>query len=131
MTVATEKAGGGNGGGGGLAIAAGARAKTREEKIYVTVRVRPLSNKELARSDTSDWECTNDNTISSKVPVPERSPYPSSYTFGKAFLALLSFYPPTVGECYLSFFAVGSHMCGNSFPILSVVEGFPHGLLTC
>jgi hypothetical protein len=112
-------------------IAAGARAKTREEKIYVTVRVRPLSNKELARSDTSDWECTNDNTISSKVPVPERSPYPSSYTFGKAFLALLSFYPPTVGECYLSFFVGGSHMCGNSFPILSVVEGFPHGLLTC
>ncbi|CAM6072154.1 unnamed protein product [Sphagnum tenellum] len=64
---------------------AGARAKTREEKIYVTVRVRPLSNKELARSDTSDWECTNDNTISSKVPVPERSPYPSSYTFDRVF----------------------------------------------
>jgi centromeric protein E len=78
MTVAVEKAGVGNGAGGG------ARTKgPAEEKIYVTVRVRPLSNKELARSDTSDWECTNDNTIASKISVPDRSPYPSSYTFGK------------------------------------------------
>lgn len=73
MTVATEK-------GGGALLP---RVKSGEEKIYVTVRVRPLSGKEIARSDVSDWECTNDNTIAFKHALPERSPFPAAYTFGK------------------------------------------------
>lgn len=73
MTVATEK-------GGGALLP---RVKSGEEKIYVTVRVRPLSGKEVARSDVSDWECTNDNTIAFKHALPERSPFPATYAFGK------------------------------------------------
>lgn len=73
MTVATEK-------GGGALLP---RVKSGEEKIYVTVRVRPLSGKEIARSDVSDWECTNDNTIAFKHALPERSPFPAAYTFGE------------------------------------------------
>lgn len=73
MTVATEK-------GGGALLP---RVKSGEEKIYVTVRVRPLSGKEIARSDVSDWECTNDNTIAFKHALPERSPFPAAYAFGE------------------------------------------------
>lgn len=73
MTVATEK-------GGGALLP---RVKSGEEKIYVTVRVRPLSGKEISRSDVSDWECTNDNTIAFKHALPERSPFPAAYTFGE------------------------------------------------
>lgn len=77
MTVAVER-------GGGATPQHLTRIKsTGEEKIYVTVRVRPLSAKEIARSDVSDWECTNNHTIAFKHALPERSPFPATYTFGK------------------------------------------------
>ena len=56
-----------------------------EEKLFVSVRLRPLNEKEIARRDASDWECINDNTIvfkNSNLPMPERSMYPTAYTFG-------------------------------------------------
>lgn len=56
-----------------------------EEKIFVTVRVRPLSGKELAKGDVEDWECPNDHSVVFKHALPERSPYPSFYAFGKYF----------------------------------------------
>lgn len=80
MTVAMERVGG----------TQFARVKSGEEKIYVTVRVRPLSAKEVARSDVSDWVCINGNTIAHKHALPERSPFPATYTLGD-FLALLCF----------------------------------------
>lgn len=73
MTVAAER-------GGGTQFA---RVRSGEEKIYVTVRVRPLSAKEVARSDVSDWECINDHTIAFKHALPERSPFPATYTLGE------------------------------------------------
>lgn len=75
MTVAAER-------GGGTQFA---RIRSGEEKIYVTVRVRPLSAKEVARSDVSDWECRDDNVIAYKHALPERSPYPASYTLDRVF----------------------------------------------
>ncbi|PPD97804.1 hypothetical protein GOBAR_DD05181 [Gossypium barbadense] len=53
------------------------------ERIFVSVRLRPLSEKEIVRHDVSDWECINDNTIiyRSKLSVSERSMYPTTYTF--------------------------------------------------
>ncbi|KAA3474437.1 kinesin-like protein NACK1 isoform X1 [Gossypium australe] len=47
------------------------------ERIFVSVRLRPLSEKEIVRHDVSDWECINDNTIiyRSKMSVSERSMY--------------------------------------------------------
>lgn len=56
-----------------------------EEKILVSVRLRPLNDKEIARNDVSDWECVNENTIifrNGNLPMPERSMYPTAYTFG-------------------------------------------------
>ncbi|KAJ7547429.1 hypothetical protein O6H91_08G085700 [Diphasiastrum complanatum] len=89
MTTSMERAagfgvGGGMVGEGGLSEDR-AKARDREEKIYVTVRLRPLSSKEVANRETTDWECTNKQTITFKHPLPERSPYPSSYTFDRVF----------------------------------------------
>lgn len=72
-----EKSRAGGGGGGGGARGGG------EEKIFVTVRVRPLSSRELARGDVADWECPDEHTVLFKHPLPDRSPYPASYAFGE------------------------------------------------
>nr|DAD40430.1 TPA_asm: hypothetical protein HUJ06_014753 [Nelumbo nucifera] len=58
---------------------------TREEKIFVSVRLRPLNAKEIARNEVSDWECINDNTIIFRNSLPERSMYPTAYTFDRVF----------------------------------------------
>lgn len=57
----------------------------REERILVSVRVRPLNEKEISRNDVSEWECINDNTVICRnaLSVAERS-YPSAYTFGES-----------------------------------------------
>lgn len=58
----------------------------KEERIYVSVRIRPLNGKEKLRNDVSDWDCINDRTIVYKnvsLYASERSMYPSAYTFGK------------------------------------------------
>ena len=67
---------------------------TTEEKLLVSVRLRPLNEKEIARNDVSDWECVNENSIIFKnyhLPVPERSMYPTTYTFGMQILSISSF----------------------------------------
>ncbi|PON71566.1 Kinesin-like protein [Parasponia andersonii] len=59
----------------------------REEKIFVSIRLRPLNQKESARNDVSDWECINDTTIiyRNNLSVSERSMYPTAYTFDRVF----------------------------------------------
>lgn len=52
------------------------------EKILVSVRVRPQNEKEKARNDICDWECVNNTTIICNNNFPERSLFPSTYTFG-------------------------------------------------
>lgn len=59
------------------------QGKPTEEKIYVTVRIRPLNSKELSKHDFSVWECSNDNTISYTYSMAERAMFPQSYGFGK------------------------------------------------
>ncbi|XP_031385160.1 kinesin-like protein KIN-7F isoform X2 [Punica granatum] len=58
-----------------------------EEKILVSVRLRPLNQKEIARNDVCDWECINDDTIIYRnvLSVSERSVYPNAYTFDRVF----------------------------------------------
>ncbi|KAJ9172695.1 hypothetical protein P3X46_015907 [Hevea brasiliensis] len=58
-----------------------------EEKILVSVRLRPLNEKETARNDASDWECINDNTLiyRNNLSVAESSMYPTVYTFDRVF----------------------------------------------
>ncbi|KAF8401150.1 hypothetical protein HHK36_014454 [Tetracentron sinense] len=57
--------------------------KAREEKIFVTVRVRPLSQKEQALNDQAAWDCKDENTILFKSSNHERATVP--YTFDKVF----------------------------------------------
>ncbi|KAK3164442.1 hypothetical protein QOZ80_1AG0018520 [Eleusine coracana subsp. coracana] len=62
----------------------GGSSRAKEEKIFVTVRVRPLSKKELAVKDDMAWECTDSQTIMYKGPPQDRAT-PFSYTFDKVF----------------------------------------------
>lgn len=57
-----------------------------EEKILVSVRLRPLNDKELAQNDVADWECINNTTIMIKNNnLPDRSVVPVAYSFDRVF----------------------------------------------
>ncbi|XP_065880817.1 kinesin-like protein KIN-7G [Euphorbia lathyris] len=56
-----------------------------EEKIFVSVRMRPLNNREIARNDICDWECIDDNTIVFKGSMPDRSIASTPYTLDRVF----------------------------------------------
>nr|XP_018622485.1 kinesin-like protein KIN-7E isoform X2 [Nicotiana tomentosiformis] len=60
-------------------------ALSGEEKILVLVRLRPLSEKEIARNEASDWECINETTIFYRNSFQETSGLPTAYTFDKVF----------------------------------------------
>ena len=53
-----------------------------EEKIFVSIRLRPLNEREITRNDVCDWECINNNTIIFKSNMPDTSMVPTAYTFG-------------------------------------------------
>lgn len=55
---------------------------SKKENIFVAVRIRPLSKKEIAHKDRVAWTCVDDRTISYKSSSQVRSSGPSSYTFG-------------------------------------------------
>ncbi|KAL5706587.1 hypothetical protein ACHQM5_024733 [Ranunculus cassubicifolius] len=55
------------------------------EKILVTVRLRPLNDKEIAKNDVPDWECINDNTLIYRNTLAQRYNYPTAYTFDRVF----------------------------------------------
>lgn len=57
----------------------------KEDKIVVTVRLRPLSTREQAAKDQVAWECIDEQTIVHKTPLNDRSMQPSSFTFDKVF----------------------------------------------
>ncbi|KAG6704931.1 hypothetical protein I3842_07G156600 [Carya illinoinensis] len=57
----------------------------QEERIFVSVRVRPLNEKETASHDVFDWECINNNTIRFKHTLPDRAMFPTAYTFDRVF----------------------------------------------
>ncbi|XP_062183991.1 kinesin-like protein KIN-7F [Phragmites australis] len=55
------------------------------EKILVSVRLRPLSEKEIARGDPAEWECINDTTIIARSSFPDRPTAPTAYSFDRVF----------------------------------------------
>ncbi|POO01892.1 Kinesin-like protein [Trema orientale] len=63
----------------------GGGPRAREEKIVVTVRLRPLSKREQLAKDQVAWECIDDNTIVYKPTPQERAAQPASFTFDKVF----------------------------------------------
>ncbi|CAL5348761.1 unnamed protein product [Camellia sinensis] len=56
-----------------------------EQKILVLVRLRPLSEKEIARNEVSDWECINETTILFRNSLQEQSMFPTAHTFDGVF----------------------------------------------
>ncbi|PQM38572.1 kinesin-like protein NACK1 isoform X1 [Prunus yedoensis var. nudiflora] len=56
----------------------------KEEKILVSVRLRPLNQKEKTRSDVSDW-CVKNNTLMYNNSHPDRPMSPSAYSFDRVF----------------------------------------------
>ncbi|XP_022955336.1 kinesin-like protein NACK1 isoform X1 [Cucurbita moschata] len=59
--------------------------RSKEEKIVVTVRLRPLNKKEQQAKDQMAWECIDDTTIVYKPQPQERQTQPSSFAFDKVF----------------------------------------------
>ncbi|KAL9229188.1 hypothetical protein vseg_004681 [Gypsophila vaccaria] len=60
-------------------------SETRHEKIFVSVRLRPLNEKEINSNDFADWECINNTTVIFKNCLGERSMYPNAYNFDRVF----------------------------------------------
>ncbi|XVE56121.1 hypothetical protein DITRI_Ditri03aG0212200 [Diplodiscus trichospermus] len=54
------------------------------ERIFVSVRLRPLKDKDRGRH-CIDWQCINNDTIVFKNSLPERSMFPSAFTFDRVF----------------------------------------------
>ncbi|CAH8390979.1 unnamed protein product [Eruca vesicaria subsp. sativa] len=68
------------------AVTPGGSSRSREEKIVVTVRLRPLNKRELLAKDQVAWQCVDSHTIVSKPQASlERSLHQSSFTFDKVF----------------------------------------------
>ncbi|XP_056844421.1 kinesin-like protein KIN-7I isoform X2 [Raphanus sativus] len=103
------------------------------EKILVSVRVRPRNDKEKTRNDICDWECVNNTTIICNNNLPERSLFPSTYTFDKVF----GFDSPTkqvyedgakeVALCVLeginsSIFAYGQTSSGKTYTMSGITK---------
>lgn len=107
-----------------------------EERIYVSVRLRPLNGKEILKHDVSDWECINDNTIvykNANLSASERSMYPSAYTFDKVFRpncstrevyekAAKNVAISVVGGMNSSVFAYGQTSSGKTFTMTGITE---------
>ncbi|KAL3639320.1 Kinesin-like protein nack1 [Castilleja foliolosa] len=54
--------------------------RAREEKIVVTIRLRPLNKREQSSKDQIAWECTDDHTIEYRLNPQERA-----FSFDKVF----------------------------------------------
>ncbi|KAL9328245.1 hypothetical protein ACSQ67_003248 [Phaseolus vulgaris] len=106
-----------------------------DERILVSVRLRPLNEKELARNDLSDWECINDTTIiyRSNLSASDRSLYPTAYSFDNVFRSDCStrqVYEKAAKEVALSvvgginssIFAYGQTSSGKTYTMTGVTE---------
>ncbi|RVX14975.1 Kinesin-like protein KIN-7F [Vitis vinifera] len=110
-------------------------AKGQEEKILVSVRLRPLDVKENSRYHVSDWECINVNTIIYKnsLSLPERSQFPTAYTFDRVFgqnCSTRQVYDEGAKEVALSvvnginssIFAYGQTSSGKTYTMTGITE---------
>lgn len=105
----------------------------REEKILVLVRLRPLSEKEVASSEAADWECINDTTILYRNTLREGSTFPSAYSFDRVFrgdCATKQVYEEGAKEIALSvvnginssIFAYGQTSSGKTYTMVGITE---------
>ncbi|CAK9162035.1 unnamed protein product [Ilex paraguariensis] len=104
-----------------------------EEKILVLVRLRPLSEKEIARNEVADWECINDTTILCRNSLLERPGLPTAYAFDRVFRGDCStkqVYEEATKEIALSvvsginssIFAYGQTSSGKTYTMNGITE---------
>ncbi|KAH7852362.1 hypothetical protein Vadar_023915 [Vaccinium darrowii] len=104
-----------------------------EEKILVLVRLRPLSEKEVAKNEVVDWECINENTILFRNSLQERSMFPTAYTFDRVFggdTQTRQVYEEGAKEIALSvvsginssIFAYGQTSSGKTYTMIGITE---------
>ncbi|KAH9623004.1 hypothetical protein KSS87_009627 [Heliosperma pusillum] len=105
----------------------------REEKILVLVRLRPLNEKEISKSEVADWECINENTILYRNSLQERSGLPTAYSYDRVFSGDCSskqVYDEGTKEIALSalsginssIFAYGQTSSGKTYTMSAITE---------
>ncbi|KAL8492466.1 hypothetical protein ACS0TY_023878 [Phlomoides rotata] len=113
--------------------------RTREEKIVVTVRLRPLNRREQVTKDQMAWECTDNHTITFKPSTHERVPLPPSFTFDKVFdpdCSTETVYEDGVKTVALSslmginatIFAYGQTSSGKTYTMRGITEKAVHDI---
>ncbi|KDP27640.1 hypothetical protein JCGZ_19645 [Jatropha curcas] len=106
---------------------------SREEKILVLVRLRPLNEKEIVTNEVADWECINDTTILYRNTLREGSTFPSAYSFDRVFRGDCStrqVYEEGAKEVALSvvsginssIFAYGQTSSGKTYTMMGITE---------
>ncbi|RDX90579.1 Kinesin-like protein KIN-7E, partial [Mucuna pruriens] len=101
----------------------------REEKILVSIRLRPLNEKEIGANESADWECINDTTILYRNTLREGSTFPSAYTFDRVFrgdCVTKQVYEEGAKEVALSvvasIFAYGQTSSGKTYTMAGITE---------
>ncbi|CAL5013965.1 unnamed protein product [Urochloa decumbens] len=106
-------------------------AEAKEERIMVSVRLRPLNGREAG--DSSDWECISPTTIMFRSTVPERAMFPTAYTYDRVFgpsCSTRQVYEEGAKEVALSvvsginssIFAYGQTSSGKTYTMTGITE---------
>ncbi|XP_066331133.1 kinesin-like protein KIN-7H [Miscanthus floridulus] len=106
-------------------------AEAKEERIMVSVRLRPLNGREAG--DSSDWECISPTTIMFRSTVPERAMFPTAYTYDRVFgpsCSTRQVYEKGAKEVALSvvsginssIFAYGQTSSGKTYTMTGITE---------
>ncbi|KAL6601703.1 hypothetical protein ACP70R_044923 [Stipagrostis hirtigluma subsp. patula] len=104
-----------------------------EERIVVSVRLRPVNAREAERGDGSDWECVGPTTLMFRGNIPERAMFPGSYTYDRVFspeCTTRQVYEEGAKEVALSvlsginssIFAYGQTSSGKTYTMVGVTE---------
>ncbi|XP_071924301.1 kinesin-like protein KIN-7E [Coffea arabica] len=108
-------------------------SNAHEEKIFVSIRLRPLNDRELANEDAAVWECINSTTLLYKNSLPERSALPTAYNFDRVFAggcSTMQVYEESakrvalsvVGGINSSIFAYGQTSSGKTYTMCGITE---------
>uniref|UniRef100_A0ACD5ZNR4 Uncharacterized protein n=1 Tax=Avena sativa TaxID=4498 RepID=A0ACD5ZNR4_AVESA len=113
------------------ATAAWEKVEAKEERIMVSVRVRPLNGRESG--DSSDWECISPTTVMFRSTVPDRAMFPTAYTYDRVFgpnCSTRQVYEEGAKEVALSvvsginasIFAYGQTSSGKTYTMTGITE---------
>ncbi|CAM0952586.1 unnamed protein product [Alopecurus aequalis] len=104
-----------------------------EERIVVSVRLRPVNAREAERGDGTDWDCSGPTTLRFLGTIPERAMFPATYTYDRVFSPECStrqVYEEGAKEVALSvlnginssIFAYGQTSSGKTYTMVGVTE---------